>query len=232
MSTFFKLSACLLVVIFLTQCTGKMEKHIQMNNHSFELKAYLKCENNKLLFSINENDIEAVDWQNQSFKLKKSILDSLRNSDEIYNSFYASYFVLLSNNKIIDTLVFLEMSHSCGVPVYNSPLVCQFKDGVFSKDGWFVIVPYENSQGSYYKQLFNKQIYNKFKQMNLLNSCNWQPCDSNVHVSNLPNKSFFKDFGSKFKNEVILIFGDSLQVDIDAIAYPRIKVNKKGKENI
>jgi len=198
----------------------KEDSSVKNIGHVFVVKAYVFGEE---IFSFNEKDIDSVDWQNQSFKLKKNKLDSLRNSENSFYASSASYFVVFSNNKIIDTLAFYELYQAWSHIDANYPIVCKFKGGVFSKEGWFVIVPYKSTLGQYHKRLYNEHVYAKFKQMGLLNSYNWNPCYDSTKVCNSINSTFFKDFGEKFSNEVMLHFGDSLQDDIDAIALPRRK---------
>lgn len=154
-----------------------------------------------LLYTIKEKDILSVDWENQSYMIKKNTIDSINKI--ITPGLGAEYLKYYYNEQLIYSINIPNIASSNRHIDEKMPSIVVFDNWIISKDGWLVICPIDDRNGNVYSVLRNQQVFEHLRRKKLLSSNNWEKkedymCDNFFAI----NENFSVDFCSKFKTEL------------------------------
>ncbi len=118
-----------------------------------------------LLHTIKEKDILSVDWENQSYLIKKNTIDSINNITPGLGAEYLKYYY---NEQLIYSINIPNIGYSCRHIDEKMPSIVVFDNWIISKDGWLVICPIDDRNGNVYSVLRNQQVFEHLRRKNRL----------------------------------------------------------------
>lgn len=167
------------------------------NDLSFKFHRYIKHRKDTTLYEIKITDIEGVDWQNRSFKIKKG-----GQTGDFPCGLYYEYLTVSMGDKIIDTINMFNpgTSNKTYFPGKSSMLTFHPRFAL-SSEGWLVIFAYPIDKDTAFRR--NDEIFNLLVRKKLLNYSSWtkKSTSSNSNNTNEINKNEIADILKKFKNE-------------------------------
>ena len=196
----FKKGLYWLFIILIAEFFSCSEK---FNNDRFIIQGFRKInkEEAQINFRVTGNDIEEIDWANQSFKLKSDVIKKLDTISEFTPGLVCEYFKVYFDGQFVFRINIYNIRSSCMDIKNEYPYACITKRGrIFTEDGWLIIQPVKDTvQMAFYDCLFNKSIFNYFQRESKLTCWNWS--SSEFNAENIPNSNFVADLCKKFSSE-------------------------------
>ena len=194
--------------IILWNCSGSESQEDTFSMNFYEKNS--KPNVSEPLIVLTNNDIDYVDWENMSFKLKDSVVEHKILNTKFKGGISKEYCMILFNK---DSL-FVNINN-IGVSsndhfAFDKPFMYTFKptryvsigSSIFSKDNWIVIYPFYWNDSLKPIDIFkNEKLFIYFKNNVKLLGKSLEK-DSNAAVKNLPNANFMQDFEKKFQSEL------------------------------